>query len=241
MTRVLEVCVDNYESALAAIEGGASRLELCLCLKDGGLTPTLGLLKQIKQACPPGFPVYCMLRCRPGNFIYSEEEINIMVADAKILKLNGADGFVFGALNEDCNIDMRKCREIIKTCYPLPVTFHRAFDLVKRPLIELESIIDLGFQRLLTSGAKQTALEGSQLIRQLIKRAHNRLVVIPGCGINKDNVKEILEETEAREFHGSFSAPKKTEEENPQSIIILGDILLTNAQQVSEVVQILKS
>lgn len=230
--------MDNYESAVAAITGGASRLELCSSLKDGGLTPTPGLLKQIKQICPSNFPVYCMLRCRPGNFVYKDEEINIMVSDAKILKLNGADGFVYGALDENNSIDLRKCREIVKTCYPLPVTFHRAFDLVKNPLIEIEVVIDLGFQRLLTSGTKKTALEGCEVIHQLIKRAHNRVVIIPGCGINKNNIKEIAEETEAREFHGSFS--KMTEKQEDDSIIQLGNVLLTDSEHVAEVVQILK-
>lgn len=239
MTKVLEVCVDNYESALAAIAGGANRLELCSSLDQGGLTPTPGLLKQIQAANVTGIPVFCMLRCRPSYFLYSEEEIKIMVNDAKTLKLNGADGFVFGALNELNDVDLRKCRDILKMCYPLPVTFHRAFDLSRNPLIQIEVVIDLGFQRLLTSGAKKSALEGCDTIKKLIERARNRIVIVPGCGINKTNIRDIMETTGAREFHGSFKSESK-EDENT-GVVDLGKLTMVDSNHVAEVVQILKS
>lgn len=244
MTRVLEVCVDNYESALTALAAGASRLELCSSLDCGGLTPTLGLLKQIKLSNAQNVPVFCMLRCRPGNFLYSDEEIKIMVSDAKILKLNGADGFVFGALTETGSVDLKKCREILKTCYPLPITFHRAFDLVKNPLIEIEVVIDLGFERLLTSGQKKTALEGCALLKQLIKRSNNRIVIIPGSGVNRSNIREIMEETGAREYHGSFKAIPRSSDDianGKNDIMDLGSIIFTDHEHVADVIQILKS
>lgn len=239
MTKVLEVCVDNYESALEAIAGGATRLELCSSLDKGGLTPTPGLLKQIQAANSNRIPVFCMLRCRPSNFTYSDEEIKIMVDDAKILKLNGADGFVFGVLSEENNVDLRKCREILKTCYPLPVTFHRAFDICRNPHLQVEVIIDLGFERLLTSGAKKTALEGCETIKKLIERVRNRIVIIPGCGINRDNVKEIMDVTGAREYHGSFKV--ENDEDTNDETVDLGKLIMTDRNHVAEVVQILKS
>lgn len=240
MSRILEVCVDNFESALAALNGGANRLELCSSLEKGGLTPTPGLLKQIQLANPNRIPIFCMLRCRPSNFVYTDEEIKIMVDDAKILKLNGADGFVFGALNEDNDVDLKKCREILKTCYPLPVTFHRAFDICRNPTIQVEVVIDLGFQRLLTSGCKKNALEGSDMIKKLIDKVRKRIVIIPGCGINKNNIKEIMDVTGAREFHGSFKSEKEENGVN-NDIIDLGNVIMTDSNHVAEIVQILKT
>lgn len=238
MTKVLEVCVDNYESALAAIAGGANRLELCSALQQGGLTPTPGLLKQVQQANSERIPVFCMLRCRPSNFVYTDEEIKIMVNDAKILKLNGADGFVFGAMTEEKDVDLKKCRDILKTCYPLPVTFHRAFDLCRNPVIQVEVVIDLGFQRLLTSGTKKTALEGCDIIKKLMDRVRNRLVIMPGCGITKDNIKEIMETTCAKEYHGSFKAENS---EDKNDVMDLGTVMMSDRNYVAEAVQILKS
>lgn len=209
MRKVLEVCVDSFESAMAAIAGGASRIELCSALTEGGLTPTPGLLTHIQNNNPDKLPVFCMLRCRAGNFIYSPEEVEIMKEDAKILRKTGADGFVFGALLENGDVDMKNCREIIKSCFPLPVTFHRAFDYCRRPTIEVEVIIDLGFTRILTSGKQKTAQQGVKLISKLLEQVGSRIIIMPGGGINLDNLKFIMENTEALEFHGSFKKVKE--------------------------------
>ncbi|KAF7281277.1 copper homeostasis protein cutC homolog [Rhynchophorus ferrugineus] len=247
MSKVLEVCVDSLESAIAALTGGADRLELCSSLIEGGLTPTPGLLIQIQNINPRKVPVYCLLRCRPGNFIYKPEEIEIMKEDARILRKNGADGFVFGALSENGDVDMKLCREIIKVCHPLPVTFHRAFDFVRRPTIEVEVIIDLGFQRILTSGKQQTAQMGVKLIRKLIEQVGNRIIVMPGGGINKDNVGFVIENTEAKEIHGSFKKPRdepKEDLKDDEVEIILSDknivSYVTDEDTVAEMVNLLK-
>lgn len=248
MSKVLEVCVDSLESAVAALNGGADRLELCSSLIEGGLTPTPGLLIQIQNMNPRKVPVFCMLRCRPGNFIYKPEEMEVMKEDAKILRKSGADGFVFGTLAENGDIEMKSCREIIKTCHPLPVTFHRAFDFVRRPTIEVEVIIDLGFQRILTSGKQQTAQMGVKLIKKLIDQAGNRIILMPGGGVNKDNIKYILENTEAKEIHGSFK--KLREEPKDDSVDCEAEVVIsdksipnyvTDEDAVAEVVNVLKS
>lgn len=250
MSKVVEVCVDSLESAAAAIKGGADRLELCSSLIEGGLTPTPGLLIQIQNLNVGKIPIYCLLRCRPGNFIYTEQEIEIMKDDAKILARYGADGFVFGALMENGDVDMKQCREIIKSTYPLPVTFHRAFDFCKKPTIEIEVLIDLGFQRILTSGKQKNAQLGVKLIKKLMEQVSNRIIIMPGGGITKDNLPIILEYTDAKEVHGSF---KKLKEETQQqhagdddeSEITVGEkegpFYVTDQAHVEEVNKILKS
>ncbi|XP_022915846.2 copper homeostasis protein cutC homolog [Onthophagus taurus] len=244
MPKSLEVCVDNFESAMAAFAGGAARIELCSALSEGGLTPTPGLLMQIQNANPTNIPIFCMLRCRGGNFIYTPEEIEIMREDAKVLRKYKTDGFVFGALLENGDVDMKTSREIIKTCFPLPVTFHRAFDLVRKPTIEIEVIIDLGFTRILTSGKQENAQIGVKLIKKLMEQVGNRIIIMPGGGITVDNLKFIIDNTEATEYHGSFSKRKplgddpntQSEEEKKP----LEPLYLTDEQLVAQAVEILR-
>lgn len=246
MSKVLEVCVDSLESAVAALNGGADRLELCSSLIEGGLTPTPGLLIQIQNLNSRNVPVYCLIRCRPGNFIYSSDEIEVMKEDAKILRKNGANGFVFGALFENGDVNMKFCREIIKVCHPLPVTFHRAFDFCKRPTIEVEVIIDLGFQRILTSGKQRTAQMGVKLIKKLMEQVGNRIIIMPGGGITKENLKYVLENTDANEIHGSF---KTIKQEEPNVDYADGPIIgekegpfyVTDETLVAEIVNIMKT
>ncbi|XP_017780087.1 PREDICTED: copper homeostasis protein cutC homolog [Nicrophorus vespilloides] len=207
-SKVLEVCVDSFESAMAAILGGASRLELCSSLSEGGLTPTPGLLIQVQNQNVDKVPVYCMIRCRPGNFVYTHEEMEIMKEDAKILRKLGADGIVFGALLENGDVDMKNSREIVKAAFPLPLTFHRAFDYCRRPTIEMEVIIDLGFSRILTSGKQVNAQMGVKLIKKLIEQAEKRIIIMPGCGVTVETLKYIIDNTGAAEYHGSFKKPK---------------------------------
>lgn len=245
MSKVLEVCVDSLESAVAAINGGADRLELCSSLVEGGLTPTPGLLIQIQNMNSRNIPVNCLLRCRPGNFIYTPDEIEVMKEDAKILRKSGANGFVFGALSENGDVNMKFCREIIKVCHPLPVTFHRAFDFCKRPTIEVEVIIDLGFQRILTSGKQQTAQMGVKLIKKLMEQVGNRIIIMPGGGINKENLKSVIENTEANEIHGSFKTVRQEEQERENDAPLIGEregpYYITDETLVAEIVNILKT
>ncbi|XP_015118470.1 copper homeostasis protein cutC homolog [Diachasma alloeum] len=198
----MEICIDSLRSAQNAIRGGATRLEVCSSLSEGGLTPTPGLLHVIKS-CNSKIPLYCMIRIKSGNFIYTREEMDAMIFDVKILSQSGADGFVFGALTENYQIHKNFCREIISAVAPKKVTFHRAFDEVQEPLEALEDVISLGFERILTSGQKNTAMEGLELIKRLVKIAGDRIILMLGSGINPDNISEIKQTSEAKEFHAS--------------------------------------
>uniref|UniRef100_UPI00398EAC30 copper homeostasis protein cutC homolog isoform X1 n=2 Tax=Pristiophorus japonicus TaxID=55135 RepID=UPI00398EAC30 len=198
---LMEVCADSLESAVNAERGGASRIELCSGLMEGGITASIGLLQVIKQYVR--IPVFAMIRPRGGDFLYTDSEIEVMKADIKMAKANGVDGIVFGALREDGHINTEVCMDLIAESRPLPVTFHRAFDMVQDPITALECLISLGFERVLTSGCDSTALEGLPTIRRLVEQAKRRIIVVPGGGITERNVQRILEGCGAREFHCS--------------------------------------
>lgn len=200
----MEICVDSLESARNAVEGGASRLEICSALSEGGLTPSPGLIKQIRSFAT--IPLYAMIRIRGGDFVYTTEEIDAMLHDLMILKDHHANGFVFGALTSDCEIDTVACEKIISAARPLPVTFSRAFDLTSDPVKSMQVLADLGFQRILTSGQRNSALEGLELIKTLIQKTQ-KLIIMPGAGITKDNIRKIME-SGAKEFHASAKRRK---------------------------------
>lgn len=223
----MEVCIDNLESALNAEQGGAMRLELCSALNDGGLTPSVGFLKVVKKKVK--IPVFVMIRPRSGDFIYSDDEIEIMCEDIKILKDNGADGFVFGITTSEGKVDVKNCLKLIKLAGNLPITYHRAFDVIKDPLKSMEEIISLGFQRILTSGLQSTAVQGTSLLRQLIEASRDRIIIMPGAGIKPDNLQFILKETNPAEFHGSAKAQSKK------------DYYITDQNAVREMVMLFKS
>ncbi|XP_007903868.1 copper homeostasis protein cutC homolog [Callorhinchus milii] len=198
---LMEVCVDSVESAINAERGGASRIELCSSLMEGGTTPSLGLLQVIKKYVE--IPVFVMIRPRGGDFLYSDQEMEVMKTDIKLAKSSRADGLVFGALTEDGRVDTAVCMELLAAARPLPVTFHRAFDMAHSASLALESLISLGFERVLTSGCDSSALEGLPTIRRLVEQAKERILVVPGGGITERNVMRILEGSGAQEFHCS--------------------------------------
>lgn len=172
------------------------------------------MLKVIKQKSP--IPVFVMIRPRGGDFLYTEEEFEVMKEDVKILKEAGADGVVFGILTSEGAVDITRCQELKDLASPLPVTFHRAFDMAKDPFTTLEIVIKLGFERVLTSGQDSSALEGLPTINQLIEKAKDRIIVVPGGGITERNLERILQESGAKEFHCSarFSMPSLMEYKN---------------------------
>ncbi|XP_050438678.1 copper homeostasis protein cutC homolog [Adelges cooleyi] len=204
----MEICVDNVESVLNAVSGGAHRLELCSALSEGGLTPSVGFFKIVKSLV--SVPIFVMLRPRGGNdFQLSEIELKIILEDLQLLKNAGADGFVFGALTAKGLIDTAACASVISAAHPLPVTFHRAFDVATGdPMVMVNEIADLGFKRLLTSGRSSNAFDGALLIKHLIEEMDNKLIIIPGAGISIDNLKQILDLTLCREIHGSAKSLK---------------------------------
>ncbi|XP_015124144.1 copper homeostasis protein cutC homolog [Diachasma alloeum] len=198
----MEIAIYSLQSARNAINGGATRLEICASPSEGGLTPAPGLVHAIKSQYSK-IPLYCMIRIKPGNFVYTREEMDVMLFDLKILSQNGADGFVFGALTENCEVHKDFCREIISAAAPKGVTFHRAFDQVEDPFTTLEDLISLRFERLLTSGQKNTAIEGVKLLQTLVKKAGDRISIMPGSGVTPNNISTIMEISGANEFHSS--------------------------------------
>ncbi|XP_005185726.1 copper homeostasis protein cutC homolog [Musca domestica] len=201
----LEVCVDSIASAIAAMEGGAARIELCSALSEGGLTPSVGVLKTLKSL-PLTIPIYCMLRPRRGNdFIYTDYEMTALLHDMELLQENGADGFVFGSLTPSREVNVEQCQQVLEKAKSLPMTFHRAFDVTDPAKMHetTKAIIELGFQRILSSGFRQNALDGVDNLAQLIARHHRDIIIMPGAGINISNLEEILTATKCTEFHGS--------------------------------------
>ncbi|KAF3424074.1 hypothetical protein E2986_12053 [Frieseomelitta varia] len=205
----MEICIDSVMSGRHAITGGATRLEVCSVIIEGGLTPSVGFFQFVSRMSL--IPCYAMLRARPGNFIYTKNEIEIMLSDLKALKKSDADGFSFGALTPDGDIDIEACRLVLAAASPLPVNFHRAFDQVRDPIRSLRILIDLGFKRVMTSGHKNTAEEGLKLIKKLVDEAKDKIIVVAASGITKDNILKIHSESGVKEFHSSASRKMEIE------------------------------
>ena len=218
---MLEVCVDSPESILNAKNGGADRLELCSSLSLGGLTPTLGLAKFAIQHT--NIPGNALIRLRNGNFVYSEEEIEIMVEDIYQLKQAGVSGFVIGALTELGEIDIKAMEKLLAASTGCDVTFHRAFDLVKDPLKSLNIIIELGIKRILTSGLESTAEEGIELLKSLQLTAGDRLIIMPGAGVTDANVKKIIAETNVKEVHASCKITRSSKSATSSNVSMGSD------------------
>ncbi|XP_073959648.1 PF03932 family protein CutC [Choristoneura fumiferana] len=214
---MLEVCIDSLQSAINAIHGGADELELCSSLAEGGLTPSVGLVKHVmclvkKIGTPQPIHEEClhckcpelhkkpklnvMIRCRAGSdFCYSDTEMSTMLADVAIFKAMGVDRLVFGALTDVQEIDEAKCTLAVLAAYPLPLTFHRAFDICKNPIFSIEKIIKLGFSRVLTSGQRSSVEDqlAFKCISDLMGLYKDRIEIMPGAGINIDNVGKYIE------------------------------------------------
>jgi copper homeostasis protein len=203
----LEICVDSVQSAREAQNAGADRVELCANLSEGGTTPAYGIISMTRDNLRIGLHV--LIRPRAGDFLYSDTEFDMMRRDINICKECGADGIVIGILRNDGTIDLERTSELAELAHPLSVTFHRAFDMCADPYSGLEDIIKAGASRLLTSGHKNSAAEGSALLRDLVVQAAERIVIMPGSGINESNIEQIAKTTGANEFH--LSARKVTE------------------------------
>lgn len=198
---LLEVCAGSVASGLAAQRGGASRIELCGNLAEGGITPSPGTIltarKQLK------IQVYPIIRPRGGDFLYDGLELEIMRQDIMFCKKSGCDGIVVGILTADGKVDKSRTIQLVELAWPMGVTFHRAFDMTAEPFEALEDIIETGCERILTSGQRPTAPEGAHLIAQLVERAAGRILIMPGSGVRENNMRELVRITGAREFHTS--------------------------------------
>ena len=195
----LEICVDSIESALNAQTAGAHRVELCNNLSEGGTTPSLGTISSARNNLSIGLHV--LIRPRGGDFLYSDVEYDIMRRDIDACGEIGVDGIVLGILEKNGDIDIERTAKLIESARPMLVTFHRAFDLCSDPKKGIEAVIDTGADRILTSGQKNQAAEGIELINQLIRKARKRIIIMPGSGINESNIEFIVKETGAKEFH----------------------------------------
>jgi len=204
---VCEVVVYNISSALKAQEGGADRIELCDNPAEGGTTPSYGMIEQVRQNI--SMDVYIMLRPRGRDFCYSNYEYHIMKRDLSQCQRLSVDGVVFGILNPDGTLDKKRCKELIDKARPMKVTCHRAFDMTQDPFQALEDCIEVGFDRILTSGQQLKAIEGIDLIGELRKKANGRIKIMAGSGVNEDTVAEIVKRAKVEEIH--FSAAMHTE------------------------------
>ncbi|MEZ4796444.1 MAG: copper homeostasis protein CutC [Flavobacteriaceae bacterium] len=205
----LEICANSYQSAKNAQEAGAHRIELCQELSVGGITPSYGLLKQVTDTL--SITVFVLIRPRSGNFVYTEEEFDIMKQDIQLSKNLGCAGIVSGVLNKDNTIDIERTKELVELSKPLQFTFHRAFDCVKNPEGALEQLIDLGVDRILTSGLQPSAEKGLNLLKQLHEQANGRIIILAGSGITSENAK-LFKESGLIEIHASASSTIKSDE-----------------------------
>lgn len=200
--RFLECCCTSFEEAAEAEKGGAKRVELCSELGIGGVTPPMEMVKQTIEGCKQ-LAVNVLIRPRGGDFVYSEDEIQQMIASIKDCKALGVNAVVIGALHSDGGIDIDTTGRLIDEARPMKITFHRAFDECADPHKALEDIIDLGCERLLTSGHEPDAFTGRFLIADLVKQARGRIVIMAGGGVRPHNIASIEAETGATEFHSS--------------------------------------
>ncbi|MDX9928235.1 MAG: copper homeostasis protein CutC [Bacteroidales bacterium] len=196
---ILEICVDSVESAINAETGGADRLELCAALEIGGITPGPGLLESV--IANVNIPVYSMIRPRGGDFLYSDAEFEVMRRDIDFAGETGAAGVVLGMLMADGSVDFERTAYLVEYASPMPVTFHRAFDRASDPFMALEDIISAGAVKLLTSGQCNSAGEGVNLLKKLIITAGERIIIMPGAGLNRENIERVIGSTGAREVH----------------------------------------
>ncbi|MDR3220030.1 MAG: copper homeostasis protein CutC [Dysgonamonadaceae bacterium] len=201
---LLEVCVDSLENALIAQSAGADRVEFCANLSEGGTTPSPAQIRIARERLQ--ISLYVLIRPRGGDFLYNERERELMQSDIRFCGETGCDGVVIGLLHPDGTVDAEHCAELVEIAraYGMGVTFHRAFDRSADLFRAMETIIGLGCERILTSGAYDTAPEGAESIRQLIEKADGRIIIMPGAGITPENAGELIRKTALTEMHGTF-------------------------------------
>lgn len=208
MKYTIEIATSDFATTQSAVNGGADRIELCANLAEGGTTPSYGTIKQCRESF--SVSLYPIIRPRGGDFLYTDDEFEIMLHDVKLCKQLGCDGMVIGLLNKDGTIDIKRTSVLIETAYPLGVTFHRAFDRCKDPFTALEQLIEIGCERILTSGQKPSVIDGVDLVAELNKKAADRIIIMPGSGVRKENIKMLAAKTGCTEFHSSLRGKEKT-------------------------------
>lgn len=222
----IEICCGSIQSAANAKDGGSVRIELCQGLIEGGTTPSPATIEfAVKEL---GLQVFVLVRPRGGDFCYNELEIKTMEEDVEFCKRAGVAGIVVGFLHPDGSIDTELTRRFVKLAAPLPVTFHRAFDRCPDPLKALEQIIDCGCARILTSGCKPTAMEGANLLKQLVQQANGRIKILAGSGVTPENAAVLRKKTGAPEIHGSckITRPDGSWETDAEQVKKLLEVLI---------------
>lgn len=204
MNITLEIIGFNIESCIIAQASGANRIELCASPAAGGITPPHSQVKLARKLLQ--IPFYVMIRPRGGDFLFSENEFKMMLEDVQVCRNLGADGIVIGMLREDGTVDTDRCARLVEAGYPLGVTFHRAFDRVKDYKQSLKDVINIGCERILTSGLHPSCEEGLDVLKELVALADGDISIMPGSGVRSTNIKHILEATGATEIHSSASA-----------------------------------
>jgi copper homeostasis protein len=237
---ILEACVNSALSAIEAQAGGADRVELCENLHDGGTTPSAGAIRLARKHLH--IKLFIMIRPRGGDFLYDNYEFEIMKSDVRCAKELGTDGVVFGILTPDGSIDKARMKVLIDLARPMQVTCHRAFDMTADPFIAMEELIGLGVDRILTSGQQPTAPEGAALIRELVRKANGRIIIMPGCGVKEHNVLKLVEETGTTEVHIHLEKQVQSKMVFKQPSVYMGlpdqsefEYVLTDRERIREV------
>ena len=242
----LEICVDSPDSAITAQRAGADRVEYCDNLTEGGTTPSNGAIAAARYNLTIGLHV--LIRPRGGDFLYSDPEFDIMRRDIDICGEYGVNGIVAGILRADGHIDVERTARLFEFAYPMAATFHRAFDMCEDPVRGLEDVIATGATRLLTSGMKNSAVEGLELIRNLVLQARDRIIIMPGGGIKANNVAKVVSLTKAEEIHRSWRKTIESEMMFRREGIQMGGIKgipefsrkVADEEEIKKIVEILK-
>lgn len=240
----IEICANSAESVRAAVQAGADRIELCAGMPEGGTTPSYGEIALVRELIPSGMHV--IIRPRGGDFLYSEEESEVMCRDIEIARKFGVDGVVLGCLTAEGEVDIVKMRQLMSVAGDLSVTFHRAFDMCRDPFHALETIEHLGCERILTSGQQASAEAGIPLLKELVACA-GEVIIMPGCGVNAGNIRQIAEATGAHEFHLSARTSVGSEMRYRNSAVSMGGVVrvaeygreVTSVEKVREAIQAL--
>ncbi len=206
---LIEIATSDFVTTKSAVEGGADRIELCANLAEGGTTPSYGTIKQCREAF--AIALYPIIRPRGGDFLYTKSEFEIMLQEVMLCKQSGCDGIVIGLLNKDGTIDIERTAALVEAAYPLGVTFHRAFDRCADPFKAMEELIQIGCERILTSGQQPSVVDGVELVAELNKKAAERIIIMPGSGVRKENIKMLADKTGCVEFHSSLRGKKSSE------------------------------
>jgi copper homeostasis protein len=243
--RILEVCTDSVSGALMAQATGAQRIEFCNNLTEGGTTPSAAQIEAARKGLY--IPLYVLIRPRGGDFLYTNLEFEIMQADVRFCGETGCDGVVVGMLRADGTVDAERCRALVDAArqYGMGVTFHRAFDRSSDLFQAMEAVIALGCDRILTSGGRDTAVEGARRIGQLMEKAGNRIVIMPGAGITPDNAAALIRQTGLREMHGTFRSRQASAMQYRNTHLSRHDdeysLLLPDAEKIKAVLDCMKN